>query len=66
VAGGAVVSENCVVPREIEEDVYDENGVDRALIRWFLSLTPLERLAALDDAVKFAELAEASRRDSTG
>jgi hypothetical protein len=42
------------------EDVYDENGVDRSLVRWFLSLTPLERLAALDDAMKLAELAEAA------
>lgn len=49
-----------------DDDVYDANGVDRTLIRWFLSLTPYERLAALDDAVKFAELAEASRRGSTG
>ena len=31
-----------------EEDVYDANGVDRSLIRWFLSLTPYERLAHLD------------------
>ena len=46
------------------DDVYDENGVDRSLIRWFLSLTPMERLAALDDAMQLAELAEQSR-DST-
>jgi hypothetical protein len=52
--------------REPDDDVYDENGVDRSLIRWFLSLSPYERLAALDDAVQFAELAEASRRGSTG
>jgi len=44
-----------------EADVYDENGVDRSLVRWFLSLTPLERLAALDDAIRFTELVEASR-----
>ena len=44
-----------------ETDVYDDAGVDRSLVRWFLSLTPLERLAALDDAVRFAELVEASR-----
>ncbi len=46
-----------------DEDIYDDNGVDRSLVRWFLALTPYERLAALDDAVQFAELAEASRRD---
>ncbi|MGZ3448039.1 MAG: hypothetical protein ACXVEF_00485 [Polyangiales bacterium] len=45
-------------------DVYDENGVDRSLVRWFLSLTPYERLAELDHALRLAELAEASR-DST-
>lgn len=31
-----------------DEDVYDENGVDRSLIRWFLNLSPVERLAILD------------------
>ncbi|MBI2395510.1 MAG: hypothetical protein HYV09_38440 [Deltaproteobacteria bacterium] len=47
-----------------DQDVYDENGVDRSLVRWFLALTPYERLAALDDAVKFAELIEESRGPS--
>ncbi len=27
---------------------YDENGVDLSLIRWFLSLTPTERLRFLE------------------
>lgn len=45
-----------------DEDVYDENGVDRSLIRWFLTLTPVERLAILDDAMQLAELVE-ERRD---
>ena len=31
---------------------YDENGVDLTLIRWFLSLTPAERLEYLDDHVR--------------
>ncbi|MBK7394956.1 MAG: hypothetical protein IPJ34_01305 [Myxococcales bacterium] len=44
-----------------DEDVYDENGVDRSLIRWFLTLTPVERLAILDDAMQLAELVEARR-----
>ncbi len=47
------------------DDVYDDNGVDRSLIRWFLALSPVERLAVLDDAMQFAELAERSR-DSAG
>jgi hypothetical protein len=28
---------------------YSEDGVDVSLIRWFLSLTPLERLQFLED-----------------
>jgi hypothetical protein len=47
-----------------EDDVYDENGVDRSLVRWFLSLTPYERLAHLDEMLRMAELAEASRDPS--
>jgi hypothetical protein len=30
----------------------DESGVDLTLIRWFLSLTPAERLEHLDDHVR--------------
>lgn len=33
----------------MQEEAYDEDGVDVSLIRWALSLTPLERLRALDD-----------------
>lgn len=47
-----------------DEEVYDENGVDRSLIRWFLTLTPVERLAILDDAMQLAELVEARRDPS--
>lgn len=39
------------------EDVYDDDGTDRSLIRWFLSLTPEERLSSIDDAAELAELA---------
>lgn len=35
---------------------YDENGVDRSLIRWFLTLTPEERFAAIDDTVEMLDL----------
>ncbi|HZF50916.1 MAG TPA: hypothetical protein VE093_19790 [Polyangiaceae bacterium] len=34
---------------EMQAQAYDENGVDRTLIRWMLSLTPRERLRALED-----------------
>jgi hypothetical protein len=42
----------------------DENGVDRSLIRWFLELTPVERLAWLDEARELAELAAKTREPS--
>ncbi len=32
-------------------DAYSEDGVDLTLIRWMLSLTPMERLAALQGSV---------------
>ena len=31
---------------------YSEDGVDLTLIRWMLTLTPLERLEALQDAIE--------------
>ena len=34
---------------EMQAQAYDEDGVDRTLIRWMLSLTPRERLRALED-----------------
>jgi hypothetical protein len=33
----------------MQRDAYDEDGVDVSLIRWMLSLTPRERLRAVDD-----------------
>lgn len=33
------------------EDCYDENGVDLSLIRWMLSMTPIERLHVLQQTV---------------
>jgi hypothetical protein len=35
--------------------VYDENGVDRTLVRACLQETPLERLEALEDMLSLAE-----------
>jgi hypothetical protein len=34
---------------EMQAQAYDEDGVDRSLIRWMLSLTPRERLRVLED-----------------
>jgi hypothetical protein len=31
-----------------QSHLVDDNGVDRSLIRWMLSLTPAERLQCLD------------------
>jgi hypothetical protein len=42
---------------------YASDGVDLTLIRWMLSLTPAERLAVLEDFIKFVE--EARGEDAT-
>jgi len=39
------------IPHSEQEEVFDENGVDLTLIRWMLSLTPLERLEFLQDNI---------------
>ena len=31
---------------------YDEDGVDRSLIRWMLSLSPTERLEAVQSSIE--------------
>ena len=36
---------------ERDDSPYDENGVDRSLIRWMLSLSPTERLAAVQSSI---------------
>ena len=36
----------------LEQSTYTEDGVDLTLIRWMLSLTPAERLRALQNAVR--------------
>lgn len=41
--------------------VYDENGVDRSLVRWMLSLTPAERLTF---AESMRDVSERARRDT--
>lgn len=32
-------------------EVYDENGVDRSLIRWSLARTPTERVMAVEETL---------------
>lgn len=32
-------------------EAYDANGVDRSLIRWHLSLTPTERVRAVEETL---------------
>ena len=46
-----------------DESNYDEDGVDVGLIRWMLSLTPIERLQALQSFVDL--VASATRVQNT-
>jgi hypothetical protein len=42
----------------------EDDGVDISLIRWMLSLTPMERLGVLEDAVNdLIELRDAGQKD---
>ncbi|WCQ93435.1 hypothetical protein NQZ70_06183 [Sorangium sp. Soce836] len=36
---------------ERDDSPYDENGVDRSLVRWMLSLSPTDRLAQLQSSI---------------
>jgi hypothetical protein len=48
---------------EVEQEnvpTYDENGVDRSLVRFMLGLTPAERLEYAESSLR---LAEAVRRE---
>lgn len=42
-------------PVEVRDEPYDENGVDRSLIRWMLTLTPTERLEYLQSTLDLVE-----------
>lgn len=48
---GAVVDSNTKAADPAPLPDYSEDGVDLSLIRWFLSLTPLERLQFLEDRI---------------
>lgn len=48
-----------------EQPAFSEDGVDLTLIRWMLSLTPLERLKALESNIRaLNRLRDATRRDT--
>ncbi len=36
---------------ERDNDPYDENGVDRSLVRWMLGLSPTERLEVVQGSI---------------
>jgi hypothetical protein len=46
-----------------EVSPYDENGVDRSLVRWMLRQTPAQRLAYAQGVI---DLAAAARRSRDG
>ncbi|WP_437585489.1 hypothetical protein [Sorangium sp. So ce1000] len=48
---------------ERDDSPYDENGVDRSLVRWMLSLSPTERLAQVQGAI---DLVMSVRKPSDG
>jgi len=48
-------------------DVYDENGVDRSLIRWMLNLSPADRLATVQGSIDLVERARpVTKRETHG
>jgi hypothetical protein len=55
------------IVHEGEEPAYSEDGVDLTLIRWMLSLTPLERLQHLQDTTAlYKSRASASQAEGRG
>ncbi len=48
----------------MNEAAHDEQGVDVSLIRWMLSLTPLERLQQLEAQSRFVFMGRAALRSS--
>jgi len=54
-----------VIQRELDERfaaAYDENGVDRSLIRWSLAHTPTERVIAVEETLSALATARCSAR----
>ncbi len=51
-------------PERHAREAYDENGVDRTLVRAALALSPAERLAALEDRLRAYDDLLAARRQS--
>jgi len=55
------------VTRSRKRPTHSEDGVDITLIRWFLTLTPLERLEALQEALRsHVELREIFEKSNSG
>ncbi len=60
---GAVSTEEPAAERSESADPdYDEDGVDRSLIRWMLALTPTERVRAAEDFAESAGVVQGVRR----
>ena len=55
--------ENAVDEEQPTLPTYSEEGVDLTLIRWMLSLTPVERLRAMQQAATSAHRLRNARRD---
>lgn len=54
-------------PSQEERPTHSEDGVDLTLIRWFLSLTPAERLEVLQQTVRsLLELQEKFKKSAPG
>ncbi len=51
---------------QIEEPLVDENGVDLTLVRYTLSLTPTERLKALENYLNVMTTVRVVRRADAG
>lgn len=56
-------------PDDMDVQVYDDNGVDRSLVRYMLDLTPAERVRTHDEHLAgveyFLAAGEAARRGRT-
>jgi hypothetical protein len=51
---------------EDEQQAYSSDGVDLTLIRWFLTLTPAERLAAIEEHLEDLEQMRKLNQNESG
>lgn len=47
-----------------DEEQYDENGVDRTLVRYTLAMTPLERVRSHDNLLRDIERLQHAGREA--